>query len=76
MPEVCLTEWFYGGIIHFFLVYLHPLIFSNSIMCPVSCLHVYLCTTYMLGAGGSQKGVSEPLELGLLTAVSCHVGAR
>jgi hypothetical protein len=41
----------------------------------VSCLHICLCTMYVLGTGRSQKEVPKPFELELESVVSCHVGA-
>lgn len=40
------------------------------------CLHVYKCTTCVLGAFGGQKRVSEPPELKLQIIVSCLVGSE
>ena len=39
------------------------------------CLHVCLCTTFMLGTHGSQKKVLAPLGLELQLVVGHHVGA-
>lgn len=39
------------------------------------CLHGCLCITYMTGAGGGQKRVSDFLELDLLMAASCQLSA-
>ena len=39
------------------------------------CLHICLCTMYVLGTGRSQKEVPKPFELELESVVSCHVGA-
>lgn len=35
------------------------------------CLHVWLCTTCMLGTHGDQKSVSDPLQL-VLQIVGTH----
>jgi hypothetical protein len=37
---------------------------------------MYLYLTYVPGAGGSQKMVSDLLELDLQMIVSCHAGAE
>lgn len=34
---------------------------------------VRVCTTYIPGALGGQKKVSDPLKLGLQEVVSCHL---
>jgi hypothetical protein len=39
----------------------------------VFCLHICLCTVCVPGAHGSQRRVSDPLELELQFVVSCHV---
>jgi hypothetical protein len=39
------------------------------------CLHVYMCTTCVLGALKVQKRASYPLVLKLLMAISHHVSA-
>lgn len=41
----------------------------------VFCLHVWMCTTYVSGAHGGQKGEPEPLEQELQKFISHHVGA-
>lgn len=41
----------------------------------VFCLHVYMCTTCVLGALKVQKRASYPLVLKLLMAISHHVSA-
>lgn len=40
------------------------------------CLHVCVCSMYMPGALGSQKRLSESLELELSMVVSCHMGVK
>ena len=42
----------------------------------VFCLHVRQCTTHVHDASGSQKRVSELIELELWMIVSCYVGDR
>lgn len=38
--------------------------------------YMYICTTYMPGVLRGQERALDPLELELVPAVSCHLGAR
>lgn len=40
-----------------------------------ACVDGYMCTTFIPGALGSQKRMSDPLELEFQEAGNCQVGA-
>ena len=44
-------------------------------VCMHEWMYICLCATYMPGACRGQKKASDPMQLKLQTAVSCHTGA-
>jgi len=73
----CKLGWGYQAWKHFFRQFLPISLMIFIIFCMYECFaHMYICVLHSCSVHRNHKRAMSPLELELLTVVSCHVGAR